>query len=82
MKTDYSIGDWRLVIYNENVWPGISIVNDAQIFSIIFLLLVDFNRFRYSSKKGSTIKYEAILMKSLSPPHPVTAGGDLIIKKL
>ena len=59
--------------YDQVLLKKISIVNDAQIFSTFFLLLVNFTRFRYTSKKDSAdLKYEDILMKSPSPTHPVT----------
>ena len=52
-------------------------------FLYIFLILIFFNRFHYSSEKYSAnLKYEDIFMKSPSPPHPVTARGDFIKKKL
>ena len=40
LKTDYYTGDWCFVIYNESLWADfiekISIMNDTQIFSILF----------------------------------------------
>lgn len=88
-NTEFNIGDWCFVIYNENLWPGVieNIIseNNSQTFSISFLTPqgdVSCNRFRYPTKKDTALhKYEDILLKVPSPPHPITSRGDFSFDK-